>query len=91
MSTNFGTMVPGANIRFSIDMVNKLPQGATLSAAAITMRAGDSCAAVSIDGRSGSQVFVRVIAAARGYVSFSVDGDFSNGEGDSEIVSLQVI
>ncbi|MBX9661927.1 hypothetical protein [Novosphingobium sp.] len=90
MSITLQNMLPGADIRYSLDMTPMLPEGATLTAAAITMRLGEDRARVTASVQ-GTKAIVRVEARELGPVSFDVIGVFSDGQKDGETIRVQIV
>lgn len=90
MPKNLGSFVPGADVRLSFDLANKVPAGATLSDAAVNMRRGADAAQVTKVSISGTDVYIRVRALAYGTAVFDIVGTFSNGDADGEECQVSV-
>lgn len=93
MVINFQSMVPGDDIRFAVDMTGKLPQGANLVGATISMRNGAERAEVTVTV-DGVEAIVRVQAEKTGTVTFDVLPVLSiggNTEVDGQRCSVQIL
>ena len=90
MSILFGTMVPGAEVDFSLDLAPKIPDGATLQSAVINVRSGAGTATLTYIAVDGTKVLFRALALVPGSVVFDVVGSFSNGRDDGEKCRLSV-
>ena len=90
MSKNFGAMVPGADIDFSLDLAGKIPAGATLTGGAVNMRSGASVAQATFTSINGTKIYLRVVALAQGIATFDVVGAFSSGKDDGEQCQITV-
>lgn len=84
MSTNFGTMVPGADVDFSFDLAGKIPLGETLTGGTVNVRSGAAAAQITFLEIEGTKVLFNVTALAKGYVTFDILGAFSGGKDDGE-------
>lgn len=90
MTQLLGTLVPGAEVDFSLDLAGMIPSGATLTAGAVNMRSGATVANVTFTAIDGTKVLFRVLASAPGTATFDVVGTFSNGRDDGEQCQIVV-
>lgn len=90
MPKNFGTMVPGADIDFSLNLAPKIPAGASLTAAAINVRSGGAAAQVTRTAIADTTVYLNIVALAPGICVFDVVGTFSSGRDDGEQCQVSV-
>jgi hypothetical protein len=91
MSVSLGTMLPGEKINFSLDLVNLIPAGQTLSSATVTTRQGSSAISFTNVGINGSKAVFRAEALTVGRVIADVIGTFSDGQIDGDQIEIAII
>lgn len=88
---DLGQMLPGSDVKYSLDFAKRIPPGAALSAVTVTMREGGAFAAASFVSFSGSIGNFSVEAIAKGAAVFDVVGTFSDGSADGAQFVVLVI
>lgn len=91
MSIPFGTMLPGDKINFSLNLVDRIPAGATLSSGTVTARRDASAINFTSVSVSGTKVVFRAEALAVGRVIADVIGTFSDGQSDGDQIEIVIV